>query len=831
MRWICDNEDDCGDRSDELNCANHTCAENHFKCVSISNCIPNEWLCDDVEDCTDGSDEKQCKTDLVSCRQNEFTCDNGKCLINRWVCDGENDCGDGSDESSHICSNKTCTSGMYTCLSGKCIPDRWKCDGDKDCPDGEDEAGCPAVTKDDESKCGPSEFLCANGHECISNLWRCDRSNDCTDGSDEVNCSYTCRKDQFMCRNGNCIHESMKCNGKPECADGTDEQNCPEKPDDSSTPNTTICTAVEHECKDSTPVKCIANSKLCDGINDCGDWSDEPHNCAVNECTGSHHCSQVCVDDFSGFHCACKKGFELASDNKTCDDIDECAEHYGLCSGHICLNLKGHFKCECFDGYEIRDHRFCKIKGEEKPLLMFANRHDIRTLDISQKHKHQHYQPLYSHLSSTIGIDYSLRDNYLIWSDVANEKIFIAPYNSSHKTFNGLTEQKELIHNKGVVDALAVDWIHRLVYWSDTSKDHIEVANISDPESRAIIINEDLEEPRGIAVNVLESWIVWTDWGSIPKIERAQQDGSGRQILVDRDIVWPNGVTIDLITKQIYWLDAKLSTINAIDYDGKNRRLVLHSPEYIRHPFSLDIFEDTVYWTDWELESVLATNKFGNDYNKVESLVGGVFSVMDICVVHSYKKPYSPNRCAEHRCSHLCLPTGHESYRCLCPSTMILINNFTCESIIKSTTVPSAPESAETTGAQSVSPTKSGTEEMTESIEEIELMKSHNKNKIKHYKENKTNTIDDYSVGQESDGKLAIIITVILLCILLFISTITLFIYRKYQRRHITSMNFDNPVYRKTTEDQFVLEKSDDSLSSYPSSLEPLTSPGTNEFV
>ena len=242
---------------------------------------------------------------------------------------------------------------------------------------------------------------------------------------------------------------------------------------------------------------------------------------------------------------------------------------------------------------------------------MFANRHDIRTLDISQKHRHQHYQPLYSELSSTISIDYSLKDNYLIWSDVANEKIFIAPYNSSHKTFNGLTEQKELIHNKGVVDALAVDWIHRLVYWSDTSKDHIEVANISDPESRAIIISEDLEEPRGIAVNVLESWIVWTDWGSIPKIERAQQDGSGRQILVDRDIVWPNGVTIDLITKQIYWLDAKLSTINAIDYDGKNRRLVLHSPEYIRHPFSLDIFEDTVYWTDWELESVLATNKFG----------------------------------------------------------------------------------------------------------------------------------------------------------------------------------------------------------------------------
>lgn len=49
---------------------------------------------------------------------------------------------------------------------------------------------------------------------------------------------------------------------------------------------------------------------------------------------------------------------------------------------------------------------------------------------------------------------------------------------------------------------------------------------------------------------------------------------------------------------------------------------------------------------------------------------------------------------------------------------------------------------------------------------------------------------------------------------------ILLWVYRYYiQHRTLTSMNFDNPVYRKTTEDQFSLEKN---LATrvYPSSLE-----------
>ena len=415
---------------------------------------------------------------------------------------------------------------------------------------------------------------------------------------------------------------------------------------------------------------------------------------------------------------------------------------------------------------------------------MFANRHDIRTLDISQKNRHQHYNSLYSELSSTISVDYSLKDNYLIWSDVANEKIYIAPFNQTRKTYNNLSEPQVLIDNHGVVDALAVDWVHRLVFWTDTSKDQIEVANISNPEMRTVLISSGLEEPRGIAINVLESWIVWTDWGTVPKIERCLQDGSDRQVIVDKNIIWPNGITIDLITKRIFWLDAKLNSINSIDYDGQNRRLVLHSIQYIRHPFSLDIFEDTVYWTDWELESVLATNKFAqNDLTNVEALVGGVFSVMDIRVVHSYKKPQTENRCSAHNCSHLCLPSGHHSYSCVCPSDMILKSKTTCEYKVPPTT--KSPIHIDPT-AQIRTAEPNTEQPATKSLEEIELEKSHNENKIKQYneKKNRGQSKDDKTDKgeQQSDGKMALLIALLLFIISIVIGTLTLFIYRKFQR-------------------------------------------------
>lgn len=59
----------------------------------------------------------------------------------------------------------------------------------------------------------------------------------------------------------------------------------------------------------------------------------------------------------------------------------------------------------------------------------------------------------------------------------------------------------------------------------------------------------------------LYRYMYWTDWGEIPKIERAALDGSDRVVLVNTSLGWPNGLALDYAEGTIYWGDAKTDKI------------------------------------------------------------------------------------------------------------------------------------------------------------------------------------------------------------------------------------------------------------------------------
>lgn len=65
-------------------------------------------------------------------------------------------------------------------------------------------------------------------------------------------------------------------------------------------------------------------------------------------------------------------------------DIDEC-ENPDACS-QICINYKGDFKCECYEGYEMDPvTKTCKAEGESEcsgRSVQRGVRHDSRLLPL-----------------------------------------------------------------------------------------------------------------------------------------------------------------------------------------------------------------------------------------------------------------------------------------------------------------------------------------------------------------------------------------------------------------------------------------------------------------
>lgn len=252
--------------------------------------------------------------------------------------------------------------------------------------------------------------------------------------------------------------------------------------------------------------------------------------------------------------------------------------------------------------------------------------------------------------------------------------------------FGGVLRNVEAVVQSGLLttEGIAVDWIGRNLYWVDSNLDQIEVAQMNGSFRRTLVAGE-MSSPRAIALDPREGLLFWTDWDKEePRVERCTMAGEDRQIIVQVDKLagaWPNGLTLDYTLKRVYWIDARSDSIHTTDYYGNDHHLVINDPETLSHPFSISVFENHVYWTDWRTNSVIRANKWnGSDITVIDRTSSQPFGIQ---ILHSSRQPRNgKNPCGNNNggCSHLCLLSVNNTFKCACPHVMGLnTDNKTCK--------------------------------------------------------------------------------------------------------------------------------------------------------
>lgn len=138
-------------------------------------------------------------------------------------------------------------------------------------------------------------------------------------------------------------------------------------------------------------------------------------------------------------------------------------------------------------------------------------------------------------LHNAVALDYHYEKNLVFWTENNMKVIRVARMDSNNMSGTiGSEHSRRSMNIKGVPikqllifyfkisdvirwgletpGGVAVDWIHDLLFWTDSGTRRVEVATL-DGSQRAVLAASDVDKPRAVAVHPGDALVFWTDWG------------------------------------------------------------------------------------------------------------------------------------------------------------------------------------------------------------------------------------------------------------------------------------------------------------------------------
>ncbi|XP_076454328.1 uncharacterized protein LOC143289237 isoform X2 [Babylonia areolata] len=342
----------------------------------------------------------------------------------------------------------------------------------------------------------------------------------------------------------------------------------------------------------------------------------------------------------------------------------------------------------------------------------------IRRTDVETKTNY--IVPMEDALFQPIAVDYDPVEQTIYWTEVGLRK------GIRGSALNGSGIHSVLSTGKAsVMDGLAVDPLSRLIFYTDTGRDLIAMLTMSTFAHRTII-STSLDKPRAIVLNTADGVMFWTDWGAVPKIERANYDGSDRRTLVSTGLLLPNALALDVPNNLLYWVDAALDMAEVSDMEGRKRSRILRMSSSPHHFFGMTLLHDVIYITDWYKRSdkALILRFDVNTLNiTLYGAISGGFRLNDIHAVNPRQNSdNSVNGCGKNNggCEAFCVPLPSNRRKCMCPDGQTLardqrscvdeahtVMSTTTSTTASTTTRPTTTRPTTTTPATTTSTTPS----------------------------------------------------------------------------------------------------------------------------